>query len=107
MDRPAQRRRARKGHGRHATRVTWQGQTAEDESLSALAIDLPEGSSVDAENVKVTVMNGLDRLDVASKVQVDGGSLVTVTFPEARLPALLSWWSATARFCRAMGEPSA
>lgn len=69
--------------GATPTRVTWQGQTAEDESLSALAIDLPEGSSVDAENVKVTVMNGLDRLDVASKVQVDGGSLVTVTFPEA------------------------
>ena len=69
--------------GATPTRVTWQGQTAEDESLSALAIDLPEGSSVDAENVKVTVMNGLDRLDVASKVQVDGGSLVAVTFPEA------------------------
>ena len=46
--------------GATPTRVTWQGQTAEDESLSALAIDLPEGSSVDAENVKVTVMNGLD-----------------------------------------------
>ena len=42
--------------GATPTRVTWQGQTAEDESLSALAIDLPEGSSVDAENVKVTVM---------------------------------------------------
>ena len=41
--------------GATPTRVTWQGQTAEDESLSALAIDLPEGSSVDAENVKVTV----------------------------------------------------
>ena len=34
--------------GATPTRVTWQGQTAEDESLSALAIDLPEGSSVDA-----------------------------------------------------------
>ena len=27
--------------GATPTRVTWQGQTAEDESLSALAIDLP------------------------------------------------------------------
>ncbi len=48
-----------------------------------MAIDLPEGSTVDAENVKVTVLTELDRLDVASNVSVDGGSTVTVTFPEA------------------------
>lgn len=88
------------------TRVTWQGRPR-DESLSALAIDLPEGSSVDAENVKVTVMNGLDRLDVASKVQVDGGSLVAVTFPEATPAGSLVMVECNRTLLPAMVEPSA
>lgn len=67
--------------GATPTRVTWQGQTAEDESLSQVVIDLPEGSTVEAENVKVTVMNGLDRLDVAAQATVDGVR-VTVSFAD-------------------------
>ncbi len=93
--------------GATATRVTWQGQTAEDESLSALAIDLPEGSSVGAENVKVTVSNGSDRLDAASKVQVDGGSLVTVTFPEATPAGALVMVECNRTLLPGDGEPSA
>ena len=67
--------------GATPTRVTWQGQTAEDESLSQVVIDLPEGSTVEAENVKVTVMNGLDRLDVAAQATVDGVR-VTASFSD-------------------------
>ncbi|WP_244977636.1 amino acid ABC transporter permease [Eggerthella guodeyinii] len=68
--------------GATPTRVTWQGQTDPEESLSGLTINLPEGSTVDEENVKVTVMDGLDRLDTASTVQVENGSSIAVTFPE-------------------------
>ncbi|WP_255466500.1 amino acid ABC transporter permease [Eggerthella hominis] len=68
--------------GATPTRVTWQGQTDSEESLSGLTINLPEGSTVDEENVKVTVMDGLDRLDTASTVQVENGSSIAVAFPE-------------------------
>lgn len=68
--------------GATPTRVTWQGQTDPEESLSGLTINLPEGSTVDEENVKVTVMDGLDRLDTASTVQVENGSSIAVAFPE-------------------------
>ena len=67
--------------GATPTRVTWQGQTAEGESLSQVVIDLPAGSTVEADNVKVTVMNGLDRLDVAAQAAVNG-TQVTVAFPD-------------------------
>ena len=69
--------------GATPTRVTWQGQTAEGESVSQVVLQLPEGSTVEAENVTVTVLSELDRLDVASEVSVDGASTVTVAFPDA------------------------
>ena len=68
--------------GATPTRITWQGQSAEDESLAEVVIDLPAGSTVTADNVKVTVMDGLDRIDYESTVEVENGSKVTVAFPE-------------------------
>lgn len=67
--------------GATATRVTWQGQSAEDESVKSVTINLPEGSMVEAENVKVTVLAGLDRIDTESETGVEGAT-VTVTFIE-------------------------
>ena len=67
--------------GATATRVTWQGQTAEDESLASVTIEMPEGTTVGAENVKTTVLVGLDRLDAASEAVVDGND-VTVTLAD-------------------------
>lgn len=67
--------------GATATRVTWQGQSAEDESVSSVTIDLPEGSSVEAGNVKTSVLAGLDRLDATAQAAVDG-TAVTVTLDE-------------------------
>ncbi len=69
--------------GATPTRVTWQGQTAEDESVSQVVLELPAGSTVEAGNVAVTVLSELDRLDVASDVAVEGGAKVTVSFPDA------------------------
>lgn len=67
--------------GATATRVTWHGQSAEDESVSSVTIDLPEGSSVEAGNVKTSVLAGLDRLDATAQAAVDG-TAVTVTLDE-------------------------
>ena len=69
--------------GATATRVTWQGQSAEGESVSQVVLELPEGTLVEAENVTVTVLAELERLDVASEVAVDEERRVTVTFPES------------------------
>ncbi|HIW75345.1 MULTISPECIES: amino acid ABC transporter permease [Gordonibacter] len=67
--------------GATPTRVTWQGQTDEGESVAQVVINLPEGTTVEAENVKPTVMSGLDRLEVSAEATVEGTS-VTVNFPE-------------------------
>ena len=64
------------------TRVTWQGQSAEDESVATVSLALPEGTVVDAANVAVTVLDGLERLDFASAVTTDGAQ-VNVAFDEA------------------------
>ncbi|MCI8366309.1 MAG: amino acid ABC transporter permease [Eggerthellaceae bacterium] len=81
------------------TRVTWQGQSSEDESISSLTLDLPEGSVVDAANVKVTVLSGTERLDTEWTVNVNGsqaevifgeptepGQMVMLEFNECVLP---------------------
>ena len=67
--------------GATSTRVTWQGQSSEDESIASVTVILPEGSTVEAENVKTTVLAGLDRLEAASEPNVDG-TAVTVTLSE-------------------------
>lgn len=71
------------------TRVTWQGQSDPDESIAAVTLDFPEGTQVQAENVKVTVLDGLDRVDTASEVSVAGGNVVTVTFPDTAQPGTM------------------
>ena len=68
--------------GATATRVTWQGQTAEDESLASVTIEMPEGTTVGAENVKTTVLVGLDRLHLF----FDPAIIVT------SVPALFAGW---------------
>lgn len=67
--------------GATATRVTWQGQSAEDESVTSVVIDMPEGTTIEAENVKTTVIADLDRLEANSQASVNG-TAVTVTLDE-------------------------
>lgn len=86
--------------GATPTRVTWQGQADEGESLTDVDIMLPEGTTVEADNVKVTVLQGLDRLDASAQTAVDGtdvqvklakptpaGALVMVEMNRTLLPA--------------------
>lgn len=58
--------------GATPTRVTWQGQSDDSESLTGVVISLPEGTSVQADNVKVTVLQGLDRLKSSAVTTVKG-----------------------------------
>lgn len=67
--------------GATATRVTWHGQAAEDESVAAVTINMPEGTTIDAENVKTTVVAGLDRLEAGAQATVEG-TTVNVTLDE-------------------------
>ncbi|MEI3231809.1 MAG: hypothetical protein V8S24_11635 [Gordonibacter pamelaeae] len=89
--------------GATATRVTWQGQTAEDESLASVTIEMPEGTTVGAENVKTTVRVGLDRLDAATEAVVDGND-VTVTLAE---PAPAGALVMVERTCTLLGRAAA
>lgn len=67
--------------GATATRVTWQGQSAEDESIASVVLEMPEGTVVEAENVKTTVIADLDRLEAGSQTTVEG-TTVTVALDE-------------------------
>lgn len=67
--------------GATATRVTWQGQSAEDESIASVVLEMPEGTAVEAENVKTTVIADLDRLEAGSQTTVEG-TTVTVMLDE-------------------------
>ena len=67
--------------GATATRVTWQGQSAEDESVASVVLEMPEGTAVEAENVKTTVIADLDRLEAGSQTTVEG-TVVTVALDE-------------------------
>ncbi len=75
--------------GATPTRVTWQGQSAEDESVASVSLDLPEGSTVEPENVKTTVIAGLDRLEVASRTTVDGSTVTVMLDEPAPVGALI------------------
>lgn len=86
--------------GATPTRVTWQGQADEGESLTGVDIVLPEGTTLEADNVKVTVLQGLDRLDAGAQTTLEGtdvqvkldqptpaGALVMVEMNRTLLPA--------------------
>lgn len=67
------------------TRITWQGQAAEDESISSITLVLPEGSAMPKDGTTVTVLDGLKRLNVPSTV-TEGDSAIQVDFEES-MPA--------------------
>ena len=71
------------------TRVTWEGQCAEDEQLAGFALVFPEGTSFgsDAESVRVTLLTGddlMERTSIEPSIAVDGQRL-TLAFSEPLL----------------------
>lgn len=70
------------------TRITWEGQAAEDESLKAITLALPEGTAFDLEDARLTLLTGDDLM---TRVQPDctfaaKGQAVVCTFSEPADP---------------------
>lgn len=99
------------------TRITWQGQADEDEQLSEVRLELPAGSTVSADNTSVTVLDGLNRLNVASNVSVSGstvdikfeeptpaGTMVMVELNGAQFPAEAGSYSVSGTYSNASGD---
>lgn len=62
-----------------ATRLTWEGTVGDGERVSSVTLELPPGSSFDDTTTRVTVLEGLNRLSIASVAKPEGLTL-TVTF---------------------------
>lgn len=75
--------------GALSTRVTFQGQLEETESIDELKLMMPEGSEFSLEGVAVTVLSDLDRLTVASNVEADGATGIKITFPDSTPPGTM------------------
>ena len=67
-------------YGGMETRVTWEAQTASDESLSTLTLDYPDGSTIPANQVKVTGLSGLNRITLDYTVASVDADTVAISF---------------------------
>ena len=65
--------------GGQNTRLTWEGTVGVEGGVSSVTLSLPEGASFDGSTTRVTVLSGLDRVNVESKAEPKGDS-VTVSF---------------------------
>ena len=61
--------------GGKETRLTWEG-TVEDEQVSQLTLQLPEGSDLQNATTKVTVLSGLTREKIEATASVQGAQVV-------------------------------
>lgn len=71
-------------YGAKETRITWEGQAAADERVSAITLTLPDATSYTTDNTKVTVLSGADlmtREKVDFEVSSDGQK-VTYAFDQ-------------------------
>jgi len=57
------------------TRVTWEAIVEDGEDVSSIAMVLPDGSDVSDATVTLTVLEGLDRIDVDATSTFDGDTL--------------------------------
>ncbi len=64
------------------TRLTWEGTVDEGEEVTSVTLTLPDGGSFDAATVKVTVLDGLDRIPIDAASSEANGPSVTVVFAE-------------------------
>ena len=65
--------------GGQNTRLTWEGTVGVEGGISSVTLSLPEGASFDGSTTRVTVLSGLDRVNVDSKAEPQGTS-VTINF---------------------------
>ncbi|MEG0027142.1 MAG: amino acid ABC transporter permease [Raoultibacter sp.] len=75
--------------GATPTRLTWEAQTAADESLSEIELLLGEGTTFKPENVTVLGLDGLKRIDLSPTVTAQDASTVTIAFATPTPPNLI------------------
>lgn len=63
------------------TRLTWEGTVEGGEEVSSITLALPKGATFDGSTTRITVLDGLTRIDVSGTAQSNGDS-ITVTFDE-------------------------
>ena len=64
-----------------ATRLTWEGTVGSDEEVEAITLEIPEGGSFDASTTRITVLEGLNRVNIEGEA-VPSGNTLAVTFSE-------------------------
>ncbi|WP_251197756.1 amino acid ABC transporter permease [Anaerotardibacter muris] len=71
--------------GATETRITWEGQAAEDESIKGITLTLPQGTSFTTKNARITMLSGEDlmqRTNIDASFSQEGDSIVA-TFDNA------------------------
>ena len=63
------------------TRLTWEGTVEEGEEVTSVTLVLPDDASFDDSTTRVTVLEGLNRVNVNSTTTPDGAS-ITIDFDE-------------------------
>ena len=63
------------------TRLTWEGTVGADEEVAAIKLVLPEGGSFEDSVTRITVLEGLTRINIEGEAVPSGNSL-SVTFAE-------------------------
>ena len=74
--------------GAKETRITWEVQADDDETVTSLTLTFPDGTEFDTEDARVTMLSGenlMTRTSIEATFEVDGQS-VTATF-EDEVPA--------------------
>ena len=61
------------------TRLTWEATVNVDDGIKSVTLELPEGGSFDGSTTKITVLDGLSRVNIDGEAKADGNT-ITVTF---------------------------
>lgn len=72
------------------TRITWRAQADQDESMSEIVLHVPEGIQLDVEQIKITGLDELERIDLNTEISVDEANALHVSFIDPA-PAGLSF----------------
>ncbi len=66
-------------HGGVETRITWEGQASETESVRAITLTMPEGTDFTTENARLTILSGADlmtRENPSCTIAAEGNAIV-------------------------------
>ena len=72
------------------TRITWEAQAADDESLTQITLTLPEGTDYTLGDARLTVLSGDDKMTRENPEVTfsSEGQVITVDFAEVTAPGL-------------------